>query len=90
LKTADALAAEHGISAPTVRRAAEFSRNVDTIAEVLGEEVRPALLSGQEKVTRQEVAEIAVTRAALATRCGIGHTPARRKPVPREARRFFP
>jgi N6-adenosine-specific RNA methylase IME4 len=59
LKTAGAVASEHGLSPRTVERAAEFARNVDTIAESLGEAVRPALLSGQENLTRKDVAEIA-------------------------------
>ena len=42
LTTAEKIAAQHGISAPTVKRAAEFSRNVDSIADQIGESARAA------------------------------------------------
>ena len=67
LPTAERIASEHGISAPTVRRAAEFARNVDAIADEIGEVARSEILSGHQvdtdsgprSLTRSDVADVA-------------------------------
>lgn len=59
LKTNAKIAAEHGIGERTVERAAEFSRNVDSIAEQIGDSARSEILSGLDSFTRADVSEIA-------------------------------
>ena len=67
LPTAERIASEHGISAPTVRRAAEFARNVDAIADEIGAVARSEILSGlhvdtgsgPRSLTRSDVADVA-------------------------------
>jgi N6-adenosine-specific RNA methylase IME4 len=58
-KTAGRIASEHGLSARNVRNAAEFAKNVDTIADTLGHEARVDILSGVGSPTRADVAEVA-------------------------------
>jgi hypothetical protein len=56
--TAELLAAEKGVSEKTVRRAAEFARNVDKIAET-HPEVIVLVLSEKSKISRDEVRKVA-------------------------------
>jgi hypothetical protein len=58
-KTSEIIAEQHGMSAPTVRRADAFAQDVDGIADAFGDEARARLLSGEDKLTRKDVAEIA-------------------------------
>lgn len=58
-KTEDVVAAQHGIGRATVHRAAEYARNVDAIADEIGQGARTELLSGSVGATRAEVKEIA-------------------------------
>jgi N6-adenosine-specific RNA methylase IME4 len=58
-KTAEIIADKYKTSAPTVRRAAAFSKAVDAIAETLGDEVKDEILNREIDITRQEVIEIA-------------------------------
>jgi N6-adenosine-specific RNA methylase IME4 len=60
-QTASRIAEEHGISEKTVRNSAEFARNVDSIAASIGEDARSAILSGEDSLTRSDVAEIAAS-----------------------------
>lgn len=55
LNTAEIIAKEYGVSEPTVKRDAVFSRAVDKVAEVAGDEIRDAILSGAAKVPKQDV-----------------------------------
>lgn len=59
-KTAERIASDVGVSAPTIRRAATFARNIDTIAEAAGDDARKAILSGEVKLTRDEVGTLAM------------------------------
>jgi N6-adenosine-specific RNA methylase IME4 len=56
--TSDIIADQHGISAPTVRRAAAYARDVDDIANTFGDDARAQLLSGEDQLTRKAVADI--------------------------------
>jgi ParB family chromosome partitioning protein len=58
--TADTIASEHGIDEKTVRRNAGYSRNLDVITEVAGDEFRHSVLSGDEKITRKELREVSI------------------------------
>ena len=58
-ETSEIIAEQHGIGPATVRRAAAYARNVDAIADVFGDEARVALLSGEDNLTRDDVASIA-------------------------------
>lgn len=57
--TAERVAAATGVSRETVKRDVEYARNVDAIAESAGKDVRDAILSGDIKLTRDQVAEAA-------------------------------
>jgi phage N-6-adenine-methyltransferase len=57
--TADVVARQHGIGPATVERAAAFARDVNTAAAVFGDDARAILLSGEEKLSRRDVADIA-------------------------------
>jgi N6-adenosine-specific RNA methylase IME4 len=60
ISTAERIAMEHGVSRETVKRAAAFSKDVNTIADALGETVRSDILSGKEKAwTRADIAAAA-------------------------------
>lgn len=59
LETAERLAVELGVSAPTVRRDGKFAEAMDTIAETLGPEARQEILSREAKLTRQDVSVLA-------------------------------
>lgn len=63
---ASKIATEHGISEKTVRNAADFARNVDSIADAIGESARSAILSGEDSLTRADVAEIAESAPSAA------------------------
>ena len=51
MKTAEMIAQEHKVGQATVRRAAEFARAVDTIAENVGEDVRHKILGREINLT---------------------------------------
>lgn len=59
LKTSEKIAAEHGVSKNTVIRAADFARDVEAIAEKVGDEARAEILDGDVKATREEVHAVA-------------------------------
>ena len=59
LKTAERVASEHGTSAPTVRRAAEYSKNLDAVSTVVGDSFKRDVLSGKEKVTTGDLRHLA-------------------------------
>jgi hypothetical protein len=59
LRTAEAIAAEHGIAPRAVERAADFARDVDAIANKVGDSTRSELLSGHLGATRADVKEMA-------------------------------
>jgi hypothetical protein len=70
-KTSNVIAGQHGISAPTVRRDAAYARDVDDIANTFGDDARTQLLSGEDKLTRKAIAEMAA-KATEAKQSGIG------------------
>ena len=57
-KTAERIAAETGVSAPTVRRDAQFAAAVDTIAEIAGPETRAAILSGEVQMHKHDASKL--------------------------------
>lgn len=57
--TAQVLADEYKVSAPTIKRDSQFAQAVDTLAEVVGEEVRQVILSGDTSITKKEVTQAA-------------------------------
>lgn len=58
-KTADRLAASHGVSAPTIKRDAAFADAVDKIEEVQGPEAKAAILSGKSNLGKAAVVKAA-------------------------------
>lgn len=57
--TAERIAQDVGVSAPTIKRAAAFARNVDAIADAAGDDAREAILSGEIKLTQEGVGVLA-------------------------------
>ena len=58
-KTAERIATEHGTSEKTVRRAAEYARDLDTAAEAGGESLRQSVLAGEGSLRAKDVHELA-------------------------------
>ncbi len=59
LTSADCLAQEYKVGSGTIRRDAQYSKAVDTRADVVGEEVRTDLLSRGVKLTKRETLKLA-------------------------------
>jgi hypothetical protein len=57
--TAQKIAQEHGTSPRTVERAADYSKNLDTVSEMVGDNFKQDVLSGKEKVTTGELKNLA-------------------------------
>ena len=57
--TATRLADEFKVSEPTIKRDGKFAAAVDTLADTIGDEARTAVLSGNSKVTKQDVTDAA-------------------------------
>jgi len=57
--TAQRLADEFKVSEPTIKRDGKFAASVDLIADVAGETARAAILSGDSKLTKQDVVDAA-------------------------------
>lgn len=53
------LADEFKMSAPTIRRDGKYAVDVDTLSDAIGDEARTTVLSGDSKVTKQDVADAA-------------------------------
>ena len=58
-KTEDRLAAEYKVGSRTIRRDAQYAKAVDTLADVVGEEVRTDLLSRGVKLTKRDTLKLA-------------------------------
>lgn len=58
MKTAEMIAQEHKVGQATVRRAAEFARAVDTIAENVGEDVKHKILGREVNLTARDVKRV--------------------------------
>jgi N6-adenosine-specific RNA methylase IME4 len=58
-KTSEKVAAEYGVSKATVERAAVFAKDVEAIADKVGDSARTAILDGELKATRADVHEVA-------------------------------
>jgi phage N-6-adenine-methyltransferase len=58
-KTSERIAEQTGVSAPTVRRDADFAEAVDRLAEVTGPEARDRILSGEVRISKKDVVEAA-------------------------------
>jgi hypothetical protein len=59
LTTADKLALQYNVSAPTIRRDAALARDVDTLSSALSPQFRQAILSRDFKLTQQDTKELA-------------------------------
>lgn len=59
LSVAERLADEYKVSAATVKRDGKFAEAVDTLSAAIGDEARTAVLSGDSKVTKQDVVDAA-------------------------------
>jgi preprotein translocase subunit SecD len=59
LTTADKLALQYNVSAPTIRRDAALARDVDTLSSVLSPHRRQAILSRDSKLTQQDTQKLA-------------------------------
>lgn len=57
-KTAEKLARQHKVAAPTIRRDAQFARAVDTVAKAAGNGAKAAMLSRDTKVTKQDAVKL--------------------------------
>jgi len=57
--TADRIASQTGVSAPTIKRDAAYAANIDAIAEAVGTEAKDVILTGEMRMTKQEVKETA-------------------------------
>ena len=53
------IATQHGTSEKTVRRAADYAKNLDEVSEVLGDNFKQDVLSGKEKVSNDELKNLA-------------------------------
>jgi hypothetical protein len=70
VKTVERLAAEHGVSRNTIARDGAYAEAMDTIATVLGPDVRSAIRDGDLPLTRQDVpllASLVETSPEMAT-----------------------
>lgn len=59
LKSGEQVAARHGVGEKTVRRDAEYSRAVDIMAGVLGDDMRTQILTGEAPLSKQDVMTLA-------------------------------
>ncbi|HNR65452.1 MAG TPA: MT-A70 family methyltransferase [Atribacterota bacterium] len=58
-RTIEAIAKEQKVSPKTVQRSYQYSQAIDTIASVMGEEVKQKILNEEIKVTKEEVKTLA-------------------------------
>jgi hypothetical protein len=63
LETAAHLAQEYKVGSRTIKRDAQYAQAVDTLASVVGEEIRPSLLSRKSKLTKKATIELAAKAA---------------------------
>jgi len=56
--TASKIADEYGVSEPTVKRDAVFSKAIDNVTEFIGEGMRDSILSGKAKVSKVDVEKL--------------------------------
>lgn len=54
-RTSERLAEEFKVSAPTIRRDGKFADAIDSLSDVIGDNVRQAVLSGDNKIPKQDV-----------------------------------
>lgn len=59
MSTAEKLADEFKVSAPTIKRDGKFAEAVDKLADRVGDHARTAVLSGDSKVSKQDVVDAA-------------------------------
>jgi hypothetical protein len=59
LTASQEIADQHGIGEKTVRRAAEFARDVDRIADHIGDSARTDILDGRVQATRADLRDVA-------------------------------
>ena len=57
--TAEKLANEYKVSAPTIKRDGQFAAAVDTLAEIVGEDARQSILTRDTPFTKKDVLELA-------------------------------
>lgn len=58
-ETADKLASQYKVGSATIKRDAQYAQAVDTLASVVGEEIRPFLLSREAKLTKKATIQLA-------------------------------
>ncbi|MGK7916480.1 MAG: hypothetical protein AB4038_13215 [Prochloraceae cyanobacterium] len=58
-KTDEILAAEHKIGSRTIRRDGRFALDVDTLAEIIGNETRTQILSREKKIGKRDIKKLA-------------------------------
>jgi Family of unknown function (DUF6011)/DNA N-6-adenine-methyltransferase (Dam) len=58
------LADQHHISAPTIRRDGVYADGIEVLAQVLGPEVRQAILAGEIPLTRQDIRTLSLLLAS--------------------------
>ena len=59
--TAEKIGKERGVSAPTVKRAEEYSKAIDIIGDKCGDEIKQQILTGEIQTTQKEVVLLAKT-----------------------------
>lgn len=74
--TAEKLAEEYGVSAPTIKRDQDFAEAVDTIAEVAGPEAKASILAGESELGKAAVVKAAkLPKAKMAKALATGKLP---------------
>jgi len=63
ITTAKKLAIDFGVDHTTIRRDEKFAKAVDTVADTVGPEAKSEILSGDSKLTKKDVREIAAKPA---------------------------
>jgi hypothetical protein len=76
-KTEEKLASLYRVGARTIRRDAQFAQAVDTLATVVGDDIRPAILTRKAQLSKKYVLKMAqtATRDPDAVRQKFGQTP---------------
>lgn len=59
IRTAEKIAQEQHVSAPTVKRDADFAKAVDAVGETLGQDVKQKILSGEINVSKSGIIDAA-------------------------------
>ena len=71
--TAERLADQHHVSAPTIRRDGYYADGIEVLAQVLGPEVRQAILAGDIPLTREDVRTLSLLLASDLANQAVAH-----------------